>query len=143
MAPRIPTLLAALLVLGSAGITSARAEVMKFSTDLSGQNESPPNGSKASGHADVTYDTDTRKLDWTVEYKDLTGDAIGGHLHGPAPAGTNAGIMVPFKTLPSPIKGSATLNPDQVKALMEGTLYVNIHTAMHPGGELRGQLRKE
>ena len=143
MPSRIPAVLSALLVLVPAGLPSARAEAMKFGTDLSGGNESPPNDSKASGHAEVTYDTDTRKLDWTVEYRDLTGDAIGGHLHGPAPAGANAGIMVPFKTLESPIRGSATLNPDQVKALMEGTLYVNIHTAKHPGGELRGQLMKE
>ena len=143
MASRIPAVLSALLILVPAGLSPAQAEAMKFGTDLSGRNESPPNDSKATGHAEVTYDTDTRKLEWTVEYRDLTGDAIGGHLHGPAPASANAGIMVPFKTLASPIKGSATLNPDQVKALMEGTLYVNIHTAQHPGGELRGQLMKE
>lgn len=143
MASRVAAALAVLLTVCGAGLSPVWAESMKFRTDLSGGNESPPNDSKASGHAEVTYDSDTRKLEWTVEYADLTGDAIGGHLHGPAPAGANAGIMLPFKTLASPIKGSATLNPDQVKALMDGTLYVNIHTAKHPGGELRGQLMKE
>ena len=42
--------------------------------------------------------------------------------------------------LDSPIKGSATLTDDQVKELMAGQMYANVHTATNPGGELRGQL---
>jgi len=42
----------------------------------------------------------------------------------------------------SPFEGSATLNDDQVKALMAGDMYVNIHTAANKGGEIRGQLKQ-
>jgi hypothetical protein len=51
--------------------------------------------------------------------------------------------LVPIKdSLDSPIKGSATLTDDQAKALSDGMVYFNIHTAANKGGELRGQLGK-
>ena len=39
----------------------------------------------------------------------------------------------------SPIVGQATLTPAQIDQLKQGLWYVNLHTAAHPGGELRGQ----
>ena len=65
------------------------------------------------------------------------------HLHGPAPAGANAGVEVPLGNAPnSPIRGEATLSAEQVEALEQGKLYANVHTPKHPGGEIRGQLAK-
>ena len=126
-----------------AWVPAANAETWTFKTDLSGKNESPPNDSAATGAAEAIYDTDTKMLSWKVEYSGLTGPAIGAHIHGPAAAGTNAGILVPFTSPESPIDGSATLTDDQAKSLAEGTLYVNIHTEAHKGGEIRGQLVKQ
>jgi hypothetical protein len=45
-----------------------------------------------------------------------------------------------IKELPSPIKGSETLTPDQAKDLLAGKWYFNVHTAAHGPGEIRGQL---
>jgi hypothetical protein len=40
----------------------------------------------------------------------------------------------------SPVTGSVTMTDDQVKMLRSNKLYVNIHTAPNPGGEIRGQI---
>ena len=51
--------------------------------------------------------------------------------------------MVPLSgSLASPISGSATLTADQAKALDDGMMYFNIHTAAHKPGEIRGQMTK-
>ena len=34
----------------------------------------------------------------------------------------------------------ATITPAQAADLVEGKWYVNLHTAAHPGGEIRGQV---
>ena len=39
----------------------------------------------------------------------------------------------------SPIKGEATLTPEQAQQFAAGEWYVNVHTQAHPAGEIRGQ----
>ncbi|MDQ6433413.1 CHRD domain-containing protein [Mesorhizobium sp. LHD-90] len=120
----------------------AMAEMVKMSATLEASQEVPPNDSAAKGTADITFDTETRKLDWTIEYSGLTGDATGAHFHGPAAAGANADVAVPIEDPKSGAKGSATLTEAQATDLMAGQYYVNIHTAAHAGGEIRGQVEK-
>jgi hypothetical protein len=38
------------------------------------------------------------------------------------------------------MNGEATLTDQQIADLTAGKWYFNIHTAAHPGGEIRGQL---
>jgi hypothetical protein len=131
------------LLFGAAnGIPAAQAETIQLKADLTGANEIPPNASPASGEAVATLDTDTKLLTWTVTYADLTGPALGAHFHGPSEPGKNAGIALPFKTVQSPIEGTATLSENQAAHLLSGKWYANIHTAANPGGELRGQMMK-
>jgi hypothetical protein len=132
----------ALLFGASNGIPAAQAETIQLKADLKGTNEVPPNASPASGKVVATLDTDTRLLTWTVTYADLTGPALGAHFHGPSESGKNAGIVLPFKTVQSPIEGTATLTENQAADLLSGKWYANIHTAANPGGELRGQVMK-
>ena len=136
--------LAAFAALALAGSVSvANAEVMKMKANLAATSEVPPNDSKAKGQGEFTYDTTSKKLDYTVTYSGLTGPATAGHIHGPAPAGANAGVAVPFPSAgSSPIKGSATLTDAQAADLMAGRMYVNLHTDAHKGGEIRGQITK-
>jgi hypothetical protein len=129
------------LVIGF-GIATASAETVTLKADLKGSNEVPPNSSPASGTAQATLNTETKVLTWTVSYKDLTGPAVGAHFHGPSEPGKNAGIVLPFKTVQSPIEGTATLSETQVADLLAGKWYANIHTAANPGGELRGNMVK-
>jgi hypothetical protein len=121
----------------------AFAETLNFTATLKGSNEVPPNQSEAKGDAELSFDTDTKLLSWTVNYSGLSGAPIGAHIHGLAEPGGNAGIMIPFTTLPSPIKGSKALNSREEEGLMTGRLYVNVHTKLHPGGEIRGQILKK
>jgi hypothetical protein len=132
----------ALLVGARNGIPAAFAETITLRADLKGANEVPPNSSPASGKAAATLDTETRVLTWTVTYADLTGPALGAHFHGPSEPGKNAGIVLPFKTVQSPIQGTATISESQAADLLAGKWYANVHTAANPGGELRGQMLK-
>lgn len=112
-----------------------------YSAQLSGASEVPPNTSAATGKVEAKLDKKSNVLKWTVTYSGLTGPAKAGHFHGPAMAGSNAGVVVPFSgSVESPIQGEAKLTEAQVQDLMAGKWYANIHTAAHPGGEIRGQL---
>jgi len=107
---------------------------------LSASNEVPPNSSSGTGTGKVELDGNVVK--WTVTYSGMTGPVTAGHFPGPAPAGSNAGVVVPFAgPLASPIVGSATLTPAQVDQLKAGLWYINLHTAANPGGEIRGQVK--
>ena len=121
---------------------AAFAETVMLKADLKGSNEVPPNNSAATGSAEATFDTVTRSFSANATFSGLSGPAIGAHLHGPGELGKNAGIMLPFNFVLSPIKLSATLTDAQAADLLAGKWYVNIHTEQNPGGELRGQLTK-
>jgi hypothetical protein len=139
------TRLIAALTIGTALISAApaSAEMVKMSATLSGKMEVPPTDSNGGGSVDATFDTDTKKLDWTIEYSNLTGPVTAAHFHGPAEMGKNADPVVPLEgDLASPLKGSATLTDAQTADLQAGKYYINLHTAAHPDGEIRGQVEK-
>jgi hypothetical protein len=135
-------LAAAILAAHVFGVPAAFAETVLLKADLSGANEVPPNNSTATGAAEASFDTETKGFSAMVTFSGLSGPAIGAHLHGPGEAGKNAGIMLPFNFVKSPIKLTATLTDAQAEDLLAGTWYVNIHTEQNPGGEIRGQLTR-
>jgi hypothetical protein len=131
--------LAAAFVL--AGLTASYGAEVKYSAKLDGASETPPNDTKGTGMVDAQFDTSSKTLSWTITYSGLTGPAIAAHFHGPAPVGKPAPGMVPITgSLASPMKGAAKLTDPEAKALMDGMMYFNIHTAAHKPGEIRGQL---
>jgi hypothetical protein len=81
-------------------------------------------------------------LSWTIRFSDLSGPVTAAHFHGPAMPGENAPPVVPIsgRNLASPIQGSAVLTPEQAADFLAGKWYLNLHTAAHPDGELRGQI---
>ena len=125
--------------------SAALAEKISYSAKLDGASEVPANDSKGTGSVEATYDTETMKLVWTVTYSGLTGPVTAAHFHGPAKAGENAGpaVTLPPARLASPIKGEATLTPIQAKELADRMWYLNLHTAAHQPGEIRGQRLKK
>lgn len=134
------------LMLGSMLVWTpmAFAEMVKYKADLNASNAVPPvDDSKGSGTLEAVYDTATKKLTYTVTYKDLTGPVTAAHFHGPADTKSTAGVVVPARDFStSPIKGEATLTDAQAADLAAGMWYFNIHTAAHKAGEIRGQVTK-
>ena len=120
----------------------AAAETVALKADMKAANEVPPNTSTATGAAEATFDTGSKLMSWKGSYSGLSGPAAGAHFHGPGEAGKNAGIVLPFPSPTSPIKGSQTLTEAQAADLLAGKWYVNVHTAANPGGEIRGQMVK-
>jgi hypothetical protein len=122
----------------------AHAATLSLKADLKASAEVPPKDSAGEGTLTATLNTETNEFKYHVEFSGLTGPVVAAHFHGPAAAGANAKPQVPVKASPiaSPIEGSATLTPDQVKDLVDGKWYFNLHTAANPGGEVRGQIVK-
>ncbi|MGA0558692.1 CHRD domain-containing protein [Larkinella sp. VNQ87] len=118
-----------------------KKDTVEFEATLNGGQEVPSNASSATGTMTGTYNKPTKELSYTVNYTGLTPTA--GHIHlAPGGPGTNGGVIIPFPSLTSPISGRATLTQPQENALMEGRLYVNLHTAAYPGGEIRGNIMR-
>jgi hypothetical protein len=108
---------------------------------LAGASEVPMVTTAASGLLEASLAADSGLLTWKLSYAGPSSPPTAAHFHGPAPAGQNAGVVVPISgPLTSPITGSATLSPSQVADLRAGQWYVNVHTAANPGGEIRGQV---
>ncbi len=122
---------------------AASADVLAFTAVLKGASEVPANASKGRGEVDVTFDTNNRTLSYTATYSGLSGPAIGAHFHGPAAIGVDGPVIVAVANAASPIQGAATLTDAQIAELKDGKWYFNVHTKAFPGGEVRGQLRRQ
>jgi hypothetical protein len=114
---------------------------VQYTATMSPASEVPPAATAGTGSAEATYDPSTHILTYTVTWSGLSGPATMAHFHGPAKVGENAGVVEKLGMNPaSPIKGSVKLTDAQAAQLADGLWYVNVHTAGHPKGELRGQM---
>ncbi|HXF89207.1 MAG TPA: CHRD domain-containing protein [Xanthobacteraceae bacterium] len=122
----------------------AAAQTIELRAELRGSNQVPPNKSTGTGSLTLTYDPAGRKLSWKGSYSGLTGPVTAAHFHGPALEGRNAGIalLISAGALPPAFEGSTILSPAQAADLLAGRWYINLHTAAHPAGEIRGQVRQ-
>jgi glucose/arabinose dehydrogenase/plastocyanin len=116
-----------------------------FEANLGGQNERPQ--IDTTGRGTATFMLVGNQLTFNLEYSELSSLATLAHIHGPATLDTSAGIMInlaPFNGgafgTNGTLSGTVTLDPSQLASLVDGLTYVNIHTAINPGGEIRGQI---
>jgi hypothetical protein len=128
--------------LAAAFVTSASAETVDYRAKLSGRSEIPKVDSKGKGKLDASFDSTSKELKYTLTFEGLSGPATAAHFHGPATRGQSGGVIAPIggANPGSPVSGSVTLTENQAKALRSGKIYVNVHTAADPGGEIRGQV---
>jgi hypothetical protein len=126
---------------------------------LSPSNQVPPltNGT-GSGDAisgGILFDTTSHVMQIAIGYgsaagfTDLSGPATIMHIHGPATVNQSTGVvvnLVPFSfPAANPAKGgviygNVLIPTNVVPELLAGFTYVNVHTGLNPGGEIRGQL---
>ena len=121
-------------IYGSGVALGADVKVM-----LTGANEVPPVTTSASGVGAISI-ADDGSVSGSVTTKGVQGTAA--HIHMAA-AGNNGPVIVPFTKEGDTYKApaGAKLNADQLKAFKSGNLYVNVHSAANPNGEIRGQLK--
>ncbi|MCW5937596.1 MAG: CHRD domain-containing protein [Fimbriimonadaceae bacterium] len=128
--------LAALAAL--AAFVPARAFVWTINNVMDASQEVPPNNSPATGTIVGTYDDVTKVLDITIAFRDLTSDQTAAHVHHGArgvngPVEINIGVGNPKQLV-------AVLDATQEARLLSEQYYVNVHTVINPGGEIRGQI---
>jgi CHRD domain len=123
-------------------VSAASAATVSYTARLNGRSEVPKTDSKGKGKFDGQFDTQSKVMKYTLTFEGLTGPAAAAHIHGPATRSQTAGVVAPLgdKNPTSPVAGSVTLTDDQVKMLQSAKMYVNVHTAANPGGEIRGQI---
>jgi hypothetical protein len=110
-----------------------------FRANLDGNQVVNPSGSTAAGFGCFVLNPDNT-LDFQISYVGLLGVETGAHIHGPAPAGVNAGVQFPLPAGNPKIGTVGPLTAVQAADLVNGLYYVQIHTTLYPGGEIRGQI---
>jgi hypothetical protein len=90
------------------------------------------------------------QLDLNITYRTLSGAASDAHIHGPATASQNAGVLVglsPFNGggfgASGGLSGSTSLIATNLSNLIDGLTYINFHTGANPSGEIRGQILRQ
>jgi hypothetical protein len=106
---------------------------------LSGAEEVPPVKTAATGSGSFRLAEDGT-LTGSVTTKDVAGTAA--HIHLGA-KGRNGPVIVPLIKVGDTysVPAGRKLTAAQVKAFKEGSLYVNVHSARHKGGEVRAQIQ--
>jgi trimeric autotransporter adhesin len=121
----------------------------RFSARLSGAEEVPPVETDASGNAifQLNNQAELNRLSYHVQISGTITTLVAAHLHTGWP-GENGPVAVPLFTpgderefAPgSPLSGEVELTAENLRDLLTGYYYVNVHSEANPGGELRGQV---
>jgi len=127
------------LVLTAVSLGASRG--MGWSATLTAAQEIPKQvvktpAAKGAFHATLSGKT----LTWKLTFSHLSGPALQAHIHLGA-MGKSGNVLVP---LCAPCKngqtGKAKVTAAVIKDLGKHMLYVNVHTAKNPAGEIRGQV---
>ena len=136
------------------GTTAVPIVLETFVANMTGAKERPtPNTSTATGTGTFVFEQ-TGEISYRVVVPTATPLATpptGLHIHAPADTSQAAGIIVGFNGFAQALSGtmaegtirgvSAAVSLDSLKALIRNRrVYLNLHTAANPGGEIRGQL---
>ena len=132
-----------LVVLGALLSLSVTALAQTYVASLDGLQEVPANASPGSGVVTAVLTGNTLVV--SGSYSGLQGNTTASHIHA-APAGSNGGVLIPLVLATGSTSGTYfeaentyNLTAAQIGMLQSDGLYVNVHSTVHPGGEIRGQ----
>lgn len=128
----------------------ACADIITWDVTINDAQQVPPHGSPGTGQAHLILDDVAMTLDLNMTFTGLLAPTTNAHIHCCATPGANAGVIIPFVPEGFPLgvtSGSFahlfTLDSTQVGDLLSGMSYINIHTELFPGGEIRGNIVPE
>lgn len=114
----------------------ANSEVV-FTFPLEPDQQNPAADSQASGSC--TGILNEGHTNFSLDCSHTLAEPTASHIHQAAP-GENGGVIFPLGEPASPIGADWELTADDVTALFDGDLYVNVHSDAYPDGEIRGQI---
>ena len=128
-------IVSAVCVIGSGSALAADLKV-----DLTGAQETPPVTTSASGTGSITVGAD-KSVSGTVKTKSIDGTMA--HIHVGAPGKSGPPIITLTKDADGvwKVPAGSKLTDEQYASFKSGDLYVNVHSAMHQPGEIRGQIK--
>jgi Cu/Zn superoxide dismutase len=116
-----------------------------FTAKMNGDQEVPAVTSDGQGLGIFTLDEQKSTLYINVSLNNLSGAITGIHIHEGL-VGVNGGVVYnlgPFLN-GNRVKGALRgLTPDVISKMLSGSYYINVHTELNPGGEIRGQIGLE
>ena len=135
-------------ILGGMIVDLTQTRKYTASGPLSGDQEVPPVATATTGRYTLRYDVDQKLLEIEVRVTPTATTPItvtGSHIHEGA-AGANGPVLFTLFNTPTFVTdtlafgGSFVLTQVQEDALLADGLYVNVHTAANPAGEVRSQI---
>ena len=126
--------------LGVVYLATGVALATEVKVSLSGDQEVPAVKTAATGSGTITVNPD-KTVSGHIMTKGVAG--VAAHIHEGA-MGVNGGVSVPLAKGGDgewSVPGGAKLTDAQYAAFQKGDLYVNVHSAAHPDGEIRGQIK--
>lgn len=108
--------------------------------ELTGAQEVPPVTTKASGDSTIKV-ADDKSVSGAIKFSGMSATAA--HIHQGA-MGANGSVIIPLTKVSDTgfaVPANTKLTDTQYAAYKAGELYVNVHSAAHPGGEIRMQLK--
>jgi CHRD domain-containing protein len=131
----------AVCALAVAGLSFAAGHTTVWTAALSSGQEVPKQAVKnTAAHGLFKGTLKGSKLTWKLTFAKLTGPATAAHIHMAA-KGKSGAVVVPLcGPCTSGMTGTATITAALKTDFKKHLLYVNVHTAKNPNGEIRGQL---
>ncbi len=122
-------------------VNQAQTAVWPFTVLLNGASEIPAVTTAATALG--TLSIESNLFTYHITFSGFSSPALAAHVHGAASATNSAGVLFALdgaSGTSGTLFGTHLLTPTELQAITNGLAYVNIHTAPHPGGEIRGQI---